>query len=253
MDKREVKRLKEIILDAVYLGICFGLVLMALSIISCANAPTVQGPADGAIYKNDIKGTINGAPFDGVGVVPYSQSYDMKIVSRVDVDLLTVKSCHRDFSVESAIQLGWFQSKRGYEYQYVPVQGIEDFGSCLVHIGAYNKADGQNAWGVIDFETPGETLQAENQCNGSSQQTNGVSICQSEVGLIQELIFQTPVRMSTKVDPKCLITPPPDGLRWQYHVPSGECVMAFGEINPPYRIHRHTSEGYTDILIRGEQ
>lgn len=236
--------------EVAYMGFCLILILFIFFLNGCSTLSTISGPSTGAIYKNDILGTINGVAFNGVGVIPASPQYDMKITSRVDVDLLTIKSCHRDFSVESAIKLGWFESKRSYEYIYNPMPNIEDLGSCLVHIGSYSQASGQNAWGVVDFETPDADLPAENICDGADKMTNGVSICQAQAGLIQEIVFKTPVKQSGKLDPKCQMTSG-DGLRWQYHMPLGECVIAFGEINEPYRIHRHDTIGFTDILIRG--
>lgn len=253
MDRKRPQQFKETITDALLLGFCLMVIACALMMITGCATTSVTTTQPGVAYKYDIKGTINGAPFDGVGVVPYSSAYDMKITSRVDVDLLTVTSCHRDFSVESAITLGWFQAKRGYDYKYNPAPGIEDVGSCLVRFGAYNESQGQNAWGVVDFETPDTTLPAENICNEQDMSTNGVSICQSRVGLIQRLKFSSPVKQAVKsLDPKCVFSAPSDGMTWEYMTPTGECVIAFGEVGPPYRIHRHTTVGYTDIQIRGQ-
>ena len=254
MEFKKYRHFQEILIDAVLIGLVLWGVLFMFSIIGCVSTPLVQGPQAGVIFKYDIKGTINGAAFNGVGVVPYAPNYDMKIISTVDVDLLSVTSCHRDFTVESAIEVGWFQPKRGYSYNYAPARGLEDVGSCLVRFGAYNKAKGQNAWGIVDFETPDTDLPAENVCDDQDETTNGVSICQSRAGLLQKIIFETPVRQSVKfLNPKCVIKPPADGKNWTYETPLGECVIAFGETVPPYRIHRHTTIGFTDVQIRGGQ
>jgi len=225
---------------------CILLILLS----GCASFQLPSGaPNPNTIFKYDLKGTVNGLPFDGTGVIPYAPSYTIRITSRVDVDLFTVASCHRDFSVESAINLGWFQKKRGYEYEYTPSQGIEN-GSCLVRIGAYNKDKGANAWAIIDFQSPNEAMPALNLCNGAQLQEGGVSICQSRVGLIQRLVFTNKVQHSSLIDPKCDFKSA-DGLTWEYQMPQGECVIAFKEIGGS-RIHRHTTIGYNDILIRGE-
>lgn len=207
----------------------------------------------GAVYKYDMTGTVNGTPFDGIGVIPYADKYQIQLVSRVDVDLLTITSCHRDFAAESVIDVNWFHSKRGYNYAYEPSAGIENSGSCLVRIGTYNRDKGQNSWGIIDFETPESTLPATNYCNGSTQQTNGVSICQSKVGLVQRITFDVPVRTAASaLEPKCHFISQ-DQKTWEYELPAGECVISFHEIDPPYRTHRHSTIAYTDILIRGNQ
>lgn len=221
-----------------------------LAMIGCAIPLVTESPDPNKIFKYDLKGTVNGVPFDGSGVIPWSDVYNFKIISRVDVDLFTVSSCHRDFSVESAISIGWFQKKRGYEYEYRPADGIENSGSCLVRIGAYNRDKGASAWGIVDFETKEANLPAQNVCNGNSAQTNGVSVCQSRAGLIQRLVFPVAVHHSDNIEARCNLKST-DGKTWEYLMPQGECVIAFKELNGS-KIHRHTTVGYTDILIRGE-
>lgn len=255
--KRRIKRVLSRYILAIFGSMIF--IFCCLSMVGCQTP--LSGPAQdaltrvssGAVYKYDITGSVNGSAFDGVGVIPYSADYKMDIVSKVEVDLLTVTSCHRDFSVESAIKLGWFQSKKGYSYDYNPSIGIENSGSCLVRIGAYNRDKGQNAWGIIDFETPEATLPATNYCNGASIKANGVSICQSKTGLIQRIVFDVPVTTAqVSLDSKCHMTSK-DQMTWEYQLPAGECVIAFRELAAPNRIHRHTTVAYTDVLIRGNQ
>jgi len=234
--------------------VVFGMMIIgfALAMTACQTAQGIVTAAAGnqTSYKYDMSGTINGTKFNGVGVIPASPKYEMSIESQVDVDLLTVTSCHREFSVESAISVGWFKQKRGYTYEYNPSQGLEDVGSCLVRIGSYNKADAQNAWAIVDFETPDATLPAESLCNGSDDKTNGVSICQSREGLIQVIKFDTPVRVSDKIPDGC--KPSSDDLMtWTYRAYAGECVVAFQEISGLHRVHRHTTIGYNQIQVRG--
>src|ERR1700685_4466738 len=156
MEDPRFEEYKQVIWSAVIMGVLFCLCVAFLEFVTgCSMLQSVSTNAvsGNAIYKYDMMGTINGVPFDGVGVIPLSSTYQMHIESREDVDLLTVTSCHRDFSVESAIQTGWFKLNRGYDYEYIPVIGIEDKGSCIVRIGAYNKSPGgQDAWALIDFE-----------------------------------------------------------------------------------------------------
>lgn len=236
-------------------------VAICIALILCSCASAISQPASdaltavqkGAVYKYDLSGTVNGVAFDGVGVIPFAQSYSMSIVSKVNVDLLTVTSCGRDFSVESAVKLGWFQSQKGYTYNYIPDDTIENKGSCLVRMGTYNRDKGQNSWGIIDFETPETILPAVNYCNGITSSTNGVSICQSKIGLIQRLVFTVPVQTAkNSINPNCQMTSK-DGLSWEYVLPAGECVLEFQEVAAPHRRHRHTTIAYTDILIRGNQ
>lgn len=237
----------------------FLIILPMLFLLGCASTPTqstndaLAAAQKGAVYKYDMSGTVNGTQFTGVGVIPYADKYSMQFVSPVNVDLLSIASCHRDWTAESVATIGWFRSKVGYSYQYDPSLGIENTGSCLVRIGAYNRDKGQNVWGIIDFENPGRTLPATSFCNGNMQKFNGVSICQSKVGLIQRIVFDSPVMQDVKaLDSKCVMSSK-DQKVWEYQLPVGECVIEFKETIPPYRLHRHTTVAYTDVIIRGNQ
>lgn len=225
--------------------------LLVLSLTRCSSTATSQSPGSTSdtIYKYDISGTINGAPFNGVGVVPFASSYDVKIISPVNVDMLTITTCNRDVAIQGAISVGWFAANGGYDYQYNP-DPVENHGSCLLKLGAYNKAKGQNAWGIVDFETPDATLPAINICNGAIEHDNGVSICQARDGLKEEIVFQAPVMVDTKALPAQCVPTTKDNLVWDYTMPLGECVVAFMEKIPPYAIHRHDEVGYNEVLIR---
>lgn len=235
------------------------LLFIVLLLSSCAT-PLSQPANDvlssaqkGAVYKYDMAGTVNGTTFVGVGVIPYAAKYSMQFVSPVNIDLFTIASCHRDWDAESVASVGWFKSKVGYSYEYDPSLGIENTGSCLVRIGAYNRDKGQNVWGIIDFENPERTLPVTSYCNGIVQKFNGVSICQSKVGLIQRIVFDSPVIQDAKaLDSKCVMTSKDQKL-WEYQLPAGECVIEFKETVAPYRLHRHTTVAYTDVIIRGNQ
>lgn len=256
MDPQQKEEFYELIWAAIIMSVLsfflISMMTLVFSLAGCASVPSASLPSasPNVAYKYDIKGTVNGVPFDGVGVIPYAQNYDMKIVSRVDVDLLTIGSCHRDIDVESAIQLGWFDSKRGYNYKFIP-NSIESSNSCLVRFGAYNQANSvQNSWGIIDFETPDRTLPAINVCNALTVNSNGVSICQSRIGLIQQIVFPVQVRQDPNISPACKFSTS-DNLTWQYKMPSGECVIEFQELGEAHRLHRHTTVGYVQIPIRG--
>lgn len=221
---------------------------------SFSSITTPNIPSSDTVMKYDLHGTVNGVDFDGVGVIPHADNYVMRIESNDNVDMFTVTSCARDFSVESAIKQGWFSSNKGYEYDYIPSSPAEHGGSCIVRLGAYNQGkNGVQAWGLLDFEGPDATLPATNFCNGSQTKTNGVTVCQSRAGLIQVMTFPSPVRVANNdLDPKCQLKVPIDGLTWQYTLAKGECVIAFMEIASPHRVHRLTTVGYTDIMIRGK-
>lgn len=222
------------------------------SLGGCTKAPNLMSAQSSIVYQYDLSGKINGQSFSGVGVIPFAKLYDMRIESEDSVDLLTVTSCHRDFSAQAVIKQGWFNSKKGYDYVFSPAPGLEDSGSCLVRIGVYSSSvGGQSGWAVLDFENPDTTLPAENICNGSDVKVRGVSMCQSKAGLLQVLKFDVPVEVAVdKLEPRCAGQMSVDGSTWNYYMAQGECVLQFREISPPRRKHRHTTVGYNQTFIR---
>lgn len=232
------------------------ILILSLFLGGCSlNLPLPSMSANVA-YKYDMKGTANGVPFNGVAVIAHAASYDIKLESPIDIDLLTITSCHRDFSADQTDKAHWFKKKRGYEYIYTPAPLIEDQGSCLLRLGQFSASKGRETLGVLDFATTLETIPAENDCDGRVYKSTGVSICQAKVGTYQVLRFQQKVQVANS-DPKCQFTTI-DGMNWAYLVPAGECVTAFsgvpttGSVPGPMTFHRHTVIGYTDIPIRAD-
>lgn len=203
-------------------------------------------------YKNDMILTVDGQSFSGVGIVKKNLQYKIRIESRQDVDLLTITSCHRQISVESAIKVGWFKLKRAYEFTYNP-DDIEQDGSCLLRFGAYNKDTGQHSWAMLDFHGE-ESLPAQYSCDGYFYSQIGVGICQSHQGLIQSIVFSSPVRIAAgALSNNCRIPEPADKMHWTFPLPNRECVIAFQEISAEHRIHRATLIGYEQPIVRGQQ
>lgn len=233
-------------------------VLFAAFLVSlggCSQAPLQSALTSGTVYQYDLSVKVNNQQFVGVGVVPTAQSYELKIESQDSVDLVTVTTCHRDFSAQAVISQGWFKQKKGYSYTFVPALGLEDRGSCLLRVGMYSKdVGGQTGWAILDFDNGDTSLPAQNICNGSSSTTKGTSICQSKAGLIQILRFDVPVEVATdKLESKCIGQMSMDSGSWTYQIGSGECVIEFREIGGTHRKHRHTTVGYSQTYIRTGQ
>jgi hypothetical protein len=218
---------------------------------SCAQLP--QQKVDTSIpYKRDMMLTVNGEQFEGVMVARKAAKYAMRIQARGTLDLFTFETCHREIAKPDAGKSGLFGDRRQQDETYVPVPGLEDVDSCPVKLGGYERDGGRTSWGIVDFEDDRHTLAAEVKCNGEHYGANGVSICQSKKGLLQEIIF--PVEVIYSPDPKqpacSLLGIPTDGKRFRFKMPSGECVHAFLEDGPKRRQHRLTTFGYEAILIR---
>lgn len=200
-------------------------------------------------YKRDMSIQVNG--YQGVGaiVVPKAAAYQMEIAAETQMDLFTLQSCHREFT-QSVAAPGWFAKRKALKYEYRPVSELETSGSCALQLGGYDKATGRHSWGFIDFESDAETLPALIRCNGSEYNSRGVSACQSRKGLWQSITFA--VEVVTSPDRSCDVMMAPDGKAFVYEMPKDVCVFAFMEKAKPNRIHRLTTLGYEDLVIRGE-
>lgn len=246
----KIKKYNDVLLAILIFAIA---AFLSVAFTGCEYTQTSnQASTNKTVYKCDMFGSINGTDFKGVAVLPYSTQYEFKIESKEDIDLLTISTCHRDISIESAIQQGWFKKKRGYTYTISTSKGLEDK-YCPFTFGSYNKENSDlTGWAFVDFETPEATLGATNYCNGITTQTRGVSICQTRDGLIQGLKFNSRVRVSSKLKKECDTLKTLDfGYTWEYTMPLGKCVYAFIEESGT-KIHRHTTLGYNKIKIRGE-
>ncbi len=226
-------------------------------IFGCANTPlnvpSSNAPGPNTNFRYELTGDINGMAFDGVGVIPLAKHYTLHVKSAHNVELMHITTCHRDVTDQDQpiVQDGWFVPHHQYTFEFDQADGIENYGTCLLRVGAYNKDGNPQDWAVIDFQTPESTLPAFQKCNGDAGKTGGVSICQSQAGLDEEIDFDVPVETSTATSAQCQPHQPHDLKHWLYTLALGECVVYYQEIAPPHRLHRHTSVGYKQVQLRG--
>jgi len=236
------------------LGCFFLLLLPMLFLMGCATIPNQQLDP-GTFYKRDMQITVNGVTREGVLVAPRKSSYAFDVVAKGDLDLFTFETCHREEEQEDAGTRGIFgiiTNKRETKGTYVPAAPIETTGSCVVRLGGYERTQGRHSWAMIDFEDTDATLPAQVLCNGENYHSNGVTVCQSKQGLIEQIAF--PVETVVKGSDACPMPQAPDGKTYQFKMPPRECVYAFTEVAPlgKQRRHRLTTLGYSAILIRGK-
>lgn len=229
------------------------LLFLSLILSACASS-TVNMPGSTSKFRHTLRGDINGTEFIGTAIIPLSEDnkYLLHVTSDVDVEKIIITTCHRDWdSKTKAIQKpGFLKPGKDFIFEYEMSHGIEDWGTCLLKIGAYNESGEPQEQALLDFETPESTLPAFNKCDGVAYQTNGVSICESKAGLDQEIDFDVPVWISPSTSPQCKPIQPKDGKHWLYVLPAEECVVYFDEQAPPHRKHRHTFTGYVGIQVK---
>lgn len=228
-----------------HIGIAISLSLL----VACTSTP--QKLETDVFYRRDLPvqvyydGAQNGVWLEGAAVLKPAKRYDFIISPKggARMDLVTVTTCHREFSGEK-LSPGFF-GKNQFKYQYTPVTGIEDDPQCLIRMNVLDAKSGKHAWALFDIQDTETSLPATLNCNGEVSKSQGVSICQSRKGLLQRVVFDEEVEY---VPSKCYIDAP-KGRVLELKTPLGECVFAFmGKLSG--RFHRLTTVGYEGLLIR---
>jgi len=211
----------------------FLITTLLLLITSCSSIPQTLNTE--TIYKKDLKFWVNKKLISGVGVVPRAIAYDIYIEKeKGKIDLLTLTTCHR------SIQISEEGSKASY--QLMPSE-IEASSGCPLDLGAYD-AKGRHAWGYLLFESDKLRLPAKILCNGDVTISQGASICQSQIGTIQKLIFSNSVK--ALASDGCKIEKV--GTDFEYEMTKNFCYYAFIDDNG--LVHDHTAFGYEQFIIR---
>lgn len=200
-------------------------------------------------YQRDLKIKIEywsgkdwhrGETFDGFGVAQKSEKYKITVYTKGKVDLLTGKTCHREWKDENP-KKEWFNSGRTFIYE--PTD-IEKNKLCPLDIGIYEKSQGRHGWAFIDFIND-EKLPAEVSCNGEKKYKIGASVCQSKIGLEQLIKFGTEVIYEST---GCKIVTE-NNKDFKFIMEPGDCIIYFGDKDK--NIHRLILYGYDKIPIRG--
>lgn len=219
-------------------------VLLLGAALGGCSLPTIKQPTDPAIfYKRDFGLTVNGKSGVGVLVVPKAISYVINGVSLGSLDLLSIRSCHREFAQESL-------SDQKFTYTYIPQTDMENLDTCILDIAGFDSDKGQHSWGFIAFEDP-NGVQASSKCNGATI-SGKTTACQAPAGLVQEVSFAEDMVTSPSAG-ACSF---PDlnikrGRNFQYTMPNGNCVLVFGRVaDGAHTFHRHYTIGYQQIMLR---
>jgi len=191
--------------------------------------------------------------FCGAGVLPYLDEYHLTINTHAKLDFFAMTTCHEETTTESPDK-GIFKKNGIVHIKYIPT--MERGKACPLYISAYNRKQ-KHAWGVATFEDPRYKLNAKVYCNGSVNEYNGVSICQSRKGLLQKIEFNEPVKLVNPVDgaaerhSHCPSLGKDYQTSYEFKIPDRECFYGFIGKNSK-QIHKLMTIGYEDIIVRGE-
>lgn len=221
--------------------LCVGILLSGCSSVQQQLEPNV-------FYKRDTVIGVNGQEYEGVVVIPNAASYELTIKPKGDIDLMLIRSCHREASFEK-LSPGWF-GKNQFKYTYIPQNALETNRVCPLRIDIYESKKGRHSWAFLDFEHPQYQVQAMLSCNGKDQNIRGVGVCQAGEGLVQRLRFMEPIRFAPPMPETCA-KPKKVGDAYEFEISKGECLYHFD--TQDRRLGRVTFIGYEGVLVREAQ
>ena len=201
-------------------------------------------------YKRDIGLEVNGKQYEGVTVIPRANKYEIIVEPKGDMDLILIRSCHREHSYEKqSKKFLWIQiGKNSFQYLYEP-SPKESEKTCPLRVEVYEAEKGRHSWALLDFEHPDYTLPARLLCNGEIKTPNGVSVCQAKAGLIQTIEFPEIIEFATP-DEGCVRPEYKDGA-FDWEMSKGECLYEIRTADG--KRHRLTAIGYEGVLVREGQ
>lgn len=230
------------------------LILLALILgpffIGCSSVP-VDDPKKMAeqVYKKDLKVIIDGVTYQGLGVLPVKSSYEIVIAPEVKCQRITIQTKNRDVNLDEP-KTGWLSNK--VTYRYTPLLSAETDDNSSLEISCTNDKK-KNAFAYLVFQDsrPEISLRAHMRCNGEYSTPSGVGVCQTAVGLRQEIFFQSRV-VAEDIGDGCDFVKTKDGYFWEWIAIPGECEVDFTSAterhaNGKRLSFRLTAIGYTAI------
>lgn len=228
--------------------------LAIAGLYSCATTPAHVA---GKIYPRTLPMTVNGKDAVGTYVVDRSSSYKIKVPVPDNTDIVRMYTCHREsilyererrggiFGTGVEIKLPGSKPKGPTEHEFTisPPLDMENDGYCPISLELLN-VDGENYFGLIDVRN--ESLPASIACNGSMYRTEGVSLCQARVGLVQRIKFDKPVTAKV-ITGECEVPDNAGDNTFDISVRPETCVYLFSSGE---KYHRLTLFGYTDLRLK---
>lgn len=228
-------------------GLKSSALLCVLTMVGCSSVDQILTP--GVFYRRDLKLSIDGQDYDGVGVLSERPRYEIVLTPRQDIDALLIKTCHRTLVFEKISGGGWFGAGK-FRYTYEPIPNLESGRVCPLRVEAFNAAKSKHAWSYLDTASSRYEVTGTSVCNGASQRFTGVALCQAGKGLVQKISFDKPVRFAPVYPPNCE-TPRRVKDGYEYSPIAGECIYHFE--TQDRKIGRLTVLGFEQIKLSETQ
>lgn len=210
-----------------------------LLLTSCITQPLNTN----TIYRKDMHIQVDrtwgnaAADIMGTAILEKQIGYNLTFYFYKKPAKFTITSCHREIVMNNP--------GNGAKYGYYPIPGIEDSDFCPLEFGAFDES-GQHSWGIIDFKSGFEKLDAILSCNGEAVVPfSGVSICQSKAKLLQKISFTEPVKNG--VSQGCPAVQTKDDKDFMIPMGRGKCLYVFKRGDD---FHRLITFGYDDVILR---
>jgi len=216
-----------------------GCILISVLLGGCSTAHQELNTKD-TFYKRAMSFKVNGLQYLGTAVLGKANVYNIEAINGDDIDFFGVRTCHRDYSAED-------QGDKS-KYTYIPKEGIEDK-YCPIELTVFNKK-GKHSFAFLIISEPLKTLRSTLTCNGLTTSNYGSSVCQAASGLIQSIEFDNDVIMSDSGDYNCKLENVKTGKRFEFKVKKGRCVYTFMEQSSENKMHRMSTLGYEDVILR---
>jgi hypothetical protein len=181
------------------------------------------------VYQHNLKVTINGQVFNGIGIAQAAPQYHIKVQPEGKIDRIILRTCHRELVYDKPSHDFWdiFKQSSTFETDIVRDDKIESVAACAMEIDVYEQLKHRSGWALIDFQDarPEISLPMYVRCNGEAKWENGVGVCQSAAGLTQEVSFNEPVLAESGDCPGIVGTELKPA--WLIAMPAGKCTIYF--------------------------
>jgi hypothetical protein len=231
-----------LILAIILIGLLATIGLSGCAVLS----PAQQEVSQNTFYRRDMKVSVDGVDYPGYGVLPVKDSYEFKVQTNHEMDRFKQITCHREIIEEKVGDKGFLSKATKYSFTLRRLNSVERSDPCPLELIASADSN-DHTWAYFDFAAADEKLPAKIECDGWNATYNGVSVCQSAVGLMQKISFSEPVK--TSFDADCPMPPAPDEKTFIFPINAGKCVYIFyGTTSKQF--HRLTTLGWQDVWLR---